>query len=55
MDRDCAVCGVTIATDGCRHIGDIDGDRIIMSNDEWRRLTDELTRLRTLEGSLEGG
>ena len=55
MDQLCAACGVTIATENCRHVGILDDGRIFMRETDWRSITDELQRLRTLEGSLEGG
>lgn len=55
MDRKCAVCGVTIATGDCMHVHALDDGRVVISESAWRDITDELQRLRTLEGSLEGG
>ena len=59
MDRLCAACGVTIASNECNHIHRFDDGRILMGGYAWLRLTNELQRLRTLEGSmqdlLEGG
>ena len=55
VNRDCAVHDVTLATEDCSHVGHLDDERIFMSEKSWRKITDELQRLRALEGSLEGG
>jgi hypothetical protein len=50
----CSACKAPKALAPCRHVIVTD-ERIVISKDEWRRLTDELAELRTLEADVIDG